>query len=168
VLGKIELTSYVDLVRTDDSSYTWYLKQQVEAQSDGAGKCAPLFDFCYLDGAHVWTIDGFATVLVEKLLRPRGWLLLNDMSWTYELAGIDGTDLSAEERKAPHIHAVFNLIVRQMSPFTELRVDEDLDWGWARKQPGAPRILTLQARRSIGSVIARQGRRVSRRWLGRR
>ena len=32
----------------------------------------PVYDFCYLDGAHDFTIDGMAVYLVEKLLRPAG------------------------------------------------------------------------------------------------
>ena len=41
------------------------------------------YDFVYLDGAKNWTIDGLAVILVEKLLRPGGWLLLDDLDWTY-------------------------------------------------------------------------------------
>src|SRR5438876_3799024 len=61
-----ELLERVKLVRTPDSSYVWYLKQRVEEQSDPEGNVTPLYDFCYLDGAHDFTIDGLAVVLVEK------------------------------------------------------------------------------------------------------
>src|SRR5215211_5327344 len=59
------------------SSYTWWLKEQVQARSDRAGNVEPLYDFVYLVGAKNWTIDGLAVVLVEKLLRPGGWLLMD-------------------------------------------------------------------------------------------
>ena len=65
------------------STYTWFLKKQVEARSDAAGNCEPLYDFCYLDGSKDWTTDGLAVVLIEKLLRPGGWLLMDDLDWTF-------------------------------------------------------------------------------------
>ena len=75
------------------SSYTWWLKEQVQARSDRAGNVEPLYDFVYLDGAKNWTIDGLAVVLVEKLLRPGGWLLMDDLDWTYaQDPGRDATD----------------------------------------------------------------------------
>jgi hypothetical protein len=37
------------------SSYTWWLKEQVQARSDRAGNVEPLYDFVYLDGAKNWT-----------------------------------------------------------------------------------------------------------------
>ena len=59
----------VEIVR-EFSSYTWWLKEQVQARSDADGNCEPRFDFVYLDGAKNWTVDGLAVVLAEKLLRP--------------------------------------------------------------------------------------------------
>src|SRR5205085_1807308 len=73
--------------------YTWWLKEQVAARSDRDGNCEPRFDFVYLDGAKNWTIDGLAVVLIEKLLRPGGWLLMDDLDWTYaDDPGREATD----------------------------------------------------------------------------
>ena len=110
------------------SSYTWWLKEQVAARSDAHGNVEPCFDFVYLDGAKNWTIDGLAVVLIEKLLRPGGWLLMDDLEWTYaQDPGREATDgivhreLSERERTEPHLRAVFDLIVAQHPSFTELR-----------------------------------------------
>ena len=82
----------VEIVR-EFSSYTWWLKEQVQARSDAHGNVEPRFDFVYLDGAKNWTIDGLAVVLVEKLLRPGGWLLMDDLDWTYaDDPGREATD----------------------------------------------------------------------------
>ena len=104
MLGRAGLAGRVEIVR-EFSSYTWWLKEQVQARSDRAGNVEPLYDFVYLDGAKNWTIDGLAVVLVEKLLRPGGWLLMDDLDWTYaQDPGRDATDgivhreLSAPER----------------------------------------------------------------------
>ena len=82
VLARAGVADRVTVVR-EFSSYTWWLKEQVAARSDAHGNVEPRFDFVYLDGAKNWTIDGLAVVLVEKLLRPGGWLLLDDLDWTY-------------------------------------------------------------------------------------
>src|SRR5918999_1784722 len=72
----------VTIVR-EFSSYTWWLKERIEERADAHGNVEPCFDFVYLDGAKNWTIDGFAVVLAEKLLRPGGWLLMDVLEWTY-------------------------------------------------------------------------------------
>lgn len=150
-LARAALSETVELVRIPHSSYVWWLKDLVVARADAGGNVAPIFDFCYLDGAHNLAIDGTAVVLVEKLLKPGGWLLLDDLDWTYA----DGNapvppDLSAAERAEPHVRAVFEAIVRQHPSFTEFRIQDD-HWGWAKKGSGTTR--TYRLRRPMGDVL---------------
>jgi len=168
VLTRAGVRDAVTIVR-EFSSYTWWLKEQVAARSDAAGNVAPAFDFVYLDGAKNWTIDGLAVVLAEKLLRPGGWLLLDDLDWTYaQDPGREATDgivhreLSERERSEPHLRAVFDLIVAQHPAFTELRVQDEW-WGWARKAPGEPRRYTLETSRPLSALAAGAARRMIRR-----
>jgi predicted O-methyltransferase YrrM len=151
VLEKAGLARRVNLVRRPDSSYTWFLKERVEERSDSAGNCQPLYDFCYLDGAHNWTIDGLAAVLVEKLLLPGGWLLLDDLPWAYSDDGGD-LHLSASEQATPHMDAVYELLVKQHPNFTEFRRQDDR-WGWARKAPGEPRRYELETTRPLSAMV---------------
>ena len=151
------------------SSYTWWLKKQIETRSDSAGNCTPMYDFIYVDGAKNWNIDGLAVVLAEKLLHPGGWLLLDDLEWTYDLDpdriatdGIVHRELSASERREPHMRAVWNLLVCQSPSFTELIVQDDW-WGWARRAPGTPRTLTVETTRPLAAVLGAAGRRLGRR-----
>ena len=151
------------------SSYTWWLKEQVQARSDRAGNVEPAYDFVYLDGAKNWTIDGLAVVLVEKLLRPGGWLLMDDLDWTYaQDPGREATDgivhreLSEPERTEPHLRAVFDLIVAQHPAFTDVRVQDEW-WGWARKAPGEPRRYSVETSRPLGALAAGALRRLKRR-----
>ena len=166
VLARAGVAERVTVVR-EFSSYTWWLKEQVQARSDRAGNVEPAYDFVYLDGAKNWTIDGLAVVLIEKLLRPGGWLLMDDLPWTYaDDPGREATDgivhreLSEPERTEPHLRAVFDLIVAQHPSFTELKVQDEW-WGWARKAPGEPRRMTLEtcpaARRARGGGGAARG-----------
>jgi predicted O-methyltransferase YrrM len=168
VLARAGVAARVEVVR-EFSSYTWWLKEQVQARSDGAGNVAPRFDFVYLDGAKNWTIDGLAVVLVEKLLRPGGWLLMDDLDWTYaQDPGREATDgivhreLSEPERTQPHLRAVFDLIVAQHPSFTDVRVQDEW-WGWARKAPGEPRRYSVETSRPLGALVAGAARRAARR-----
>jgi predicted O-methyltransferase YrrM len=156
LLDSLGLGDWVDVVVREDSSYTWYLKEQIAANSDAAGNCTPIYDFCYLDGAKSWTIDGLAALLVEKLLRPDGWLLLDDLEWSYDSSPSGAAEpfpLSKAERSEPNIRAVFDLLVRQHPNFAEFVV-QDGNWAWARKAPGAPRTYAVTASRSFTGMAA--------------
>lgn len=166
ILERVGLKHLVRLVRVEDSSYTWWLKDQVAANSDKIGNCSPIYDFCYLDGAHNWTIDGLSVVLIEKLLRNNGWLLLDDLYWTYASGspspgqGPADLRLSSAERSAPHMAAVFNLIVRQHPSFTRFR--EEDQWGWAQKAADQPRAYELATTTSLKAQVIRALRRTKR------
>jgi predicted O-methyltransferase YrrM len=166
VLARAGLADRVTIVR-EHSSYNWFLKQQVERASDAAGNCAPVYDFCYLDGSKNFNIDGLAVVLIEKLLRPGGWLLMDDLEWTYEhnpwiVPSGDGNPLgplSESELTEPHLRAVFELVVRQHPSFTRF-AREDEWYGWAQKAPGQPRRYELTTSTSLtAEVMARIRRR---------
>src|SRR3954447_6419176 len=168
VLARAGVADRVTIVR-QFSSYTWWLKELVSARSDRAGNVAPLYDFVYIDGAKSFTIGGLTAVLVEKLLRPGGWLLLDDLDWRYTDApareatdGIVQRELSEPGRGEPHLRAVFDLVIAQHPSFTELRIQDEW-WGWARKAPGEPRRLTLETSRPLGALVANGARKTVRR-----
>ncbi len=153
ILQRAGLTDLVEFVRIDHSSYAWWLKEEVERRSDEHGNCEPAYDFVLLDGAKSLTIDGVSVVLIERLLRPGGWLLLDDLNWTFDsnprVQQTEGVHypLSAAELATPHIRDVFDLIVKPSPSFTELRI-QDEQWGWARKAPGAARRLEVEFTRT--------------------
>jgi len=167
VIERLGFTHLIQRVLIDDSSYNWWLKRQIEENSDEQGNCKPMYDFCYLDGAHNFTIDGLAVVLVEKLLRPGGWLLLDDLRWTYEHGsagpnqGARDLLLSKSEIQEAHMQAVFNIVVRTHPSFTLTRIEND-EWGWAKKDPGAERriefVLTTTSLRTRTIGMARRFR----------
>ena len=169
VLTRAGLIHRVTIVR-QHSSYNWFLKQQIEQASDAAGNCSPRYDFCYLDGSKNWNIDGLAVVLIEKLLRPNGWLLMDDLEWTYEdnrwiQPHEDGRPLgpmSGGERTEPHLLAVFELIVKQHPSFTHF-IREDEWYGWAQKGESQDRRYELATSRPVGALVAAELRRLRRR-----
>ncbi len=169
VLRGAGLAHRVKIVR-EHSSYNWFLKQQIEAASDAQGNCEPIYDFCYLDGSKNWNVDGLAVVLIEKLLRPEGWLLMDDLDWTYEsnpwiVPAGDARPLgpiSESERTESHLRAVFELLVKQHASFTRF-IEEDAWYGWAQKRPGDSRRYELSNSRPLSALVAAELRRVRRR-----
>ena len=128
----LESAGVADLTRVvrTPRSYTAELMRLIRANTTD-DRCNPQFDLCFIDGAHNWDTDGFAFFLVEKLLRPGGWLLMDDLDWTYAqdpsrsaTDGIVHRELSERERTEPHLRAVFDLIVAQHPSFTELRLQD--------------------------------------------
>ena len=169
VLARAGLAHRVTVVRAH-SSYDWYLKEQLQRVCDVEGNASPYLDFCYLDGCKNFSVDGLAVVLIERLLRPGGWLLMDDLEWTYEsnpwiAPSGDGRPfgpLSRAERTEPHLLAVFELVLKALPSFTRL-VREDAWYGWAQKAPGQPRRYEVASSRPLGALIAGELRRRVRR-----
>jgi predicted O-methyltransferase YrrM len=175
VLDKAGLSSWVTLDKRF-STYTWFLKAEIEKRLDAAGSARPGYDFIFLDGCKNWRTDGLAVVLAEKLIRPGGWLLLDDLGWNYEKHcetpthyEIEIAKLSYEERTQPHLRATFDLLIRTNPAFDQFVIQNHW-WGWARKAPHV-------SRRTRGGVLSRRNdargtrarlRQISRRvWLHR-
>lgn len=117
------------------SSYNWELMRILERQTTG-GVATPCFDFCFIDGAHTWEADGFAFLLVDKLLRHDRWVLFDDLHWSLAKSPSMNIEkmqtLSDDELKTPQILQVFDLLVRPHPAYSEFVVTGS--YGWAYKQ----------------------------------
>jgi predicted O-methyltransferase YrrM len=141
LLARMGLSRLVSIHR-EVNSYTWFLKKKIAARSSDA-RCLPCYDFCFIDGAKNWTIDGLAFFLVDKLLNDNGWILFDDYSWTYEkylrrkevLDGITIRKLGPDERAEPHVAQIFQLLVRQHPSYSNFTVQSNW-WAWAQKTRG--------------------------------
>ena len=164
LIDRVGLAHRVSVVKAH-SDYNWFLKERIEEQSDADGNCEPLYDFCFLDGAHNWTVDGLAIFLVAKLLKDQGWLVLDDLHWSYRDLYVNtgrpdcrdaiyaGHLMSDAELDADHVDAVFRLLVMQHPAFVEFRI-QDSAWGFARKGSDEDRVLKITASRSVGDLSA--------------
>ena len=109
-------------------------------------------------------------VLIERLLRPGGCLLMDDLDWTYErnrwlLPTGDRKPLgplSEAELTQPQLRPVFDLVVRTHPSFTRCVVEDDW-YGWAHKLPGEPRRLELTTSRPLPALLATKLRHLRRR-----
>lgn len=146
LLAQAELSHRVELVY-EQTSYNWFLYRKIREQTRD-GSCEACFDFCFIDGAHTWEDDGLAFFLVDKLLRPGGWILFDDLSWSMDERW---PNVPPEQRALRQIEEVFDLLVASHPSYRELKSDGD--WGWARKaQVGEPPVRTVRRRDVKGAV----------------
>lgn len=129
------LLRFVDIVTTT-SSYNDALLPRIEARTKD-GVCEPCLDFCYIDGAHTWADDGLAFLLADKLLKPGGWMLFDDMAWTIAGSAEASKEawtqaMSAELRATMQVTKVFDLLVATHPSYEHLV--KAGDWGWAQKK----------------------------------
>jgi predicted O-methyltransferase YrrM len=75
--GYFNVLSHGNSRKTMDS-YNWSLMKLLQAQKE------PMFDYVYLDGAHVWAVDALTFFLVDRLLKPGGYIDFDDYDWTLE------------------------------------------------------------------------------------
>jgi predicted O-methyltransferase YrrM len=119
-------------VHYEPTSYVWRLMKLIEENKE------PIFDFCYIDGSHSWFVDGFAFFLVDRLLKPGGWVVLDDIDWTYEASkAMRNTPrvkrMPEEERTTPQIRKIFELLVCRQPGYGNFELADG--WGWAQKLP---------------------------------
>ena len=95
------------------------------------------FDFCYIDDNHSWSVTGLHFFLVEKLLKPGGYILFDDLKWTIAASRIrrlkkqladnparfppsmntTGHDITEEQKETPQVGKVWELLVKQHQGF---------------------------------------------------
>jgi len=129
LLDKFNLKDLVQ-VFYEPTSYTWRLMKLIEEDP------TPSFDFCYLDGAHNWYVDGFAFFLVDKLLQNNAWIIFDDLNWTYNTSpSLKNTDrvknLPEDERSVPQVKKVYDLLVRTHPNYGNSKIKGG--WGYAQK-----------------------------------
>lgn len=158
----------------EPTSYTWRLMRMLEEDP------TPRFDLCYIDGAHSWFVDGFAFFLVDRLLRPGGWIVFDDLDWTYatspRLADIPTVRaMPADERETAHIRKVWDLLVKPHPAYGEFRVEGS--WATTRKQlSAAARVVPVETVvinapvtwRAVGGLLLRRPLEKMVSWLRRR
>ncbi len=70
----INIRAYGNSRKVKDS-YNWSLMKLLEIQ-------APIWDYVFIDGAHTWEADALAFLLVDRLLKPGGFVDFDDYHWT--------------------------------------------------------------------------------------
>jgi predicted O-methyltransferase YrrM len=145
LLDRTGLAHRVELVY-EETSYTWFLQRILREQLRD-GRIEPLYDFAFLDGAHLWDPDALAFLLLDRLLRPGGWLLLDDLDWAPDAC----YELPASQAGFPHVREVWELLAVTHPDYGDFRTDGQ--WGWARKSADArPAERVVQKRDLVGEL----------------
>ncbi len=133
LLKQLNLSDSVT-VHAEPRTYNWRLMKMLEEDP------TPRFDLCFIDGSHQWAVDGFAFFLVDRLLKPGGWVIFDDLDWTVasrpksETAGW-ADKMTDEEKEIPQIRKVYELLVKTHERYGEFRTEHG--WAYAQKQTSA-------------------------------
>jgi len=115
----------------EHSSYTWRLRDFLRMETP------PSFDLIFLDGAHLFEPDALAFLLAERLLRPAGFFIFDDLNWTLsrsptQRALPETMAMPRDERETAHVREIFELLVRGHPNIA--RTWETSAWGYAQKR----------------------------------
>lgn len=132
LLERVGLKEYVTYY-FESVSYNWRLMKLIEETDE------PIFDFCYIDGAHDWYNDGFAFILVDKLLKPGGWILFDDYNWSFASSpSISNSPkvlaMSKEEQETPQIQKVYDILVKNHPNYHNFKILNNNQWALAQKK----------------------------------
>jgi predicted O-methyltransferase YrrM len=137
LIKKCNIEKYVTPVFAN-SSYNWELMKIIDRQTKN-GFCEPVYDLCFIDGAHNFEIDCCAFTLVDKLVKPGGFILFDDLNWTYAKSpSMKDTNfvkqMAEDEKTTPQIRKLVELIVVNYDNYSDFSILES--WFLTRKKSG--------------------------------
>lgn len=138
-------------IHNENHTYNWFLKKKLEKQKRGS-RFEPLYDFVFIDGAHNFSVDGLAFHLCDRLLKPGGSVLFDDLKYNYfemneqqdlsneiqvdtydPRARVAKAQMGEDELKACHIGLVYELLVKTHPQYGNFRYSHGGNWGYATK-----------------------------------
>jgi predicted O-methyltransferase YrrM len=149
VIEQAGLGDRVDVVY-EETSYTWFLHDALRAQLAADGRVEPRYDLVFIDGAHTWDVDALAFSLADRLLRPGGWILFDDLDWKLDDRW---PNVPPRQRALAQVTEIWELLVVTHPDYDIFRSDGQ--WGWARKSLTAPAPSRLLVRRAlVGGAVS--------------
>jgi predicted O-methyltransferase YrrM len=123
--GYTSIVEHPNSSKTMDS-YNWSLMNVLEVEEE------PIFDYVFLDGAHTWNHDALAFLLVDRLLKPQGYIDFDDNDWT--LASSPSLNpvvfpktrdlYTSEQIEAEQVNLILKLLVRRDPRYREVVKDK--------------------------------------------
>lgn len=129
------LSEYIEPVFSPIGSQ-WEMRNLIKSATID-GVCQPSFDLCFIDAYHSWETAGMDFFLAEKLIRPGGWIIMDDLSWSFDSSPTwrnlpETQKMPLEFRTATQVGDVFDFLVRQHPSFHNFEVINN--WGIAQKK----------------------------------
>lgn len=120
------------------ASYAWELATMAR-NLDRAKKPVEIFDFVYLDGAHAFHHDAAACAVLKRMIKPGGYLVLDDMHWTFNSSPTMNPSnrpevaeqYTSEQLSTPHVTLVADVLLRHDRDFVQEFLTEEKDPGRA-------------------------------------
>ena len=116
---------YANTQRYNDS-YNWSLIKLIK-ENNGV----PIFDYCFLDGAHTFAIDGLTFFLCDKLLRVGGYIDFDDYNWKLRGSSLDPSKIPAiaeqytdEQINECQVKLIVDELVRRDARYQEVVKDK--------------------------------------------
>lgn len=143
----------------DDLGYNWWLADLLAQQTNKqTGHVHGVFDFCFIDGAHEWETDALAFLLASRLLKPGGWMVLDDLD--FRLRQLDQRpeyrDRSPRELDTYQVKMIYDLLLAGNDDFEQVRVTPDQRMVWARKRRSTGSLSGLADRVRLATRKLRQ------------
>jgi len=140
----------------DSLGYNWWLADLIERQTQDDGTSTALFDLVFIDGAHEWQPDALAALLAVKLLRPGGWLVLDDLNFNLRMIPnwheTHGT-YSDRELDCFQIERVWRLVVTQYPELGQFKITDGGRIGWCQKKVDSTPALRSRPIAAIRALI---------------
>lgn len=102
-------------------SYNWPLMKMLEQHAQ------PIFDYCFLDGAHTFVIDALTFFLCDRLLKPGGYMDFDDYTWRLRGSSMDPKKLpiiaeqyTDEQIDALQVRMIVDGLVRRDKRYKEV------------------------------------------------
>jgi predicted O-methyltransferase YrrM len=107
-------------------SYNWSLGKVLAKNPE------PIYDYVFIDGAHTWAIDGFASLLADRLLKPGGHLDFDDHNWTLadsralrpQNFPLTARMYTPEQIRTQQVQMICDLLFRRDDRYTEVVPDK--------------------------------------------
>lgn len=125
----------------ESQTYNWRLKEFLRMEP------RPVFDLIFIDGAHMFEPDALAFLLSERMLRPGGWFIFDDINWSISTSvtaqkNPSSLILTDQELKLKQVREVIDVVVRSHPNIASWH--EDPRWGYARKREESESSLSEQ------------------------
>lgn len=108
----------------------WRLLKLIEAGEQ--------FDLCYIDGSHLWRDVAADFIMMDRLLRPGGWMLFDDINWCLNKCEVrtgKWCDNWTDEMKARHMpRDVWRHLVQHHPGYFNF-TEPYSNWGLCQKKP---------------------------------
>jgi predicted O-methyltransferase YrrM len=113
-LQRTGLESFVTLYE-EQGCYSWRMMKFLQEDQ------FEQYDFCLIDGGQTWSEVGFACCLAERMLKPGGWIFLDNIGFSFRESRIKNkkwvTSKQEDEQTTRQVQCVFELLVQNNPHF---------------------------------------------------